>query len=104
MPFIKCSRCRCMRQEEDYEIYKGIRRKSCLKYKITNKKQKEKTNTTKDNDLTHYIRHQKLFKKINNQVLERVSKSVHVYNMKYIFVDIHDCLIHSDEDFSYTNY
>ena len=103
MPF-ECSCCRCMRQEEDYEVYKGIRRKSCLKCKITNKKQKLKTNATKDYDLTHNIRHQKLFKKTNTQILERAAKPVHIYKMQYLLVDIRDCLIYSDKDFTFTNY
>ena len=104
MSFIKCSRCKCMRDVVDYEIYKGIRRKSCLKCKITNKEQKDKTNTTKDNDLTRYIRHQKLFKKLNNEFLERTGKSIHMYQMKYASMDIRDQLIHSDKDFSHINY
>ena len=112
MPFIKCPRCRCMRDETEYDVYKGTRRKTCLKCKEITKKQREKSKKTeqvtneepKDNDLTNYIRHQKVFKKLNNEFLERAGKPVHMYKMKYAFVDIHDCRIHSDKDFSYTNY
>ena len=86
MSFIKCPRCKCTRDIGDFEIYKGIRRKSCLKCKANNAKYK--TNTTKDNDLTCYIRHQKAFKKLNNQFLERAAKPVHIYKMKNIFIDI----------------
>ena len=104
MSFIKCPRCKCMRDIEDFEIYKGIRRKSCLKCKTNNAKYKtNEPNKTKDNDLTSYIRHQKVFRKLNKEFLERVGKSVHMYEMKYVFVDIRDCLIHSDKDFTYTN-
>ena len=101
MSFIKCPRCKCMRDIEDFEIYKGIRRKSCLKCKTNNAKYK--TNTTKDNDLTNYIRHQRLFRKLNNEFLERAAKPVHIYKMKHVFVDIRDHRIFSDKDFSYTN-
>ena len=105
MSFIKCPRCKCMRDIEDFEIYKGIRRKSCLKCKENNAKYKtNEPNKTKDNDLTNYIRHQKVFRKLNNEFLERAGKAVHIYQMKYAFVDIRDCLIHSDKDFTHTNY
>ena len=111
MSFIKCPRCRCMRDETEYDVYKGTRRKTCLKCKEITKKQREKSKKTeqvineepKDNDLTLYIRHQKVFRKINNEFLERAGKAVHMYNMKHIFVDIRDCLIHSDKEFSHTN-
>ena len=105
MSFIKCPRCKCMRDIEDFEIYKGIRRKSCLKCKTNNAKYKtNEPKEPKDNDLTNYIRHQRLFRRLNNEFLERAGKAVHMYNMKHIFVDIRDCLIHSDKDFSYRNF
>ena len=102
MSFIKCPRCKCLCSKEDFEIYKGIRRKSCLKCKANNAKYK--TNTTKDNDLTQFIRHQRLFRKLNNEFLERSGKPVHMYKMKYAFVDIRDHRIYSDKEFSHTNY
>ena len=102
MSFIKCPRCKCMRDIVDFEIYKGIRRKSCLKCKANNAKYK--TNTTKDNDLTQFIRHQRLFRKLNNEFLQRSAKPVHIYQMKHVFVDIRDHRIYSDKEFSHTNY
>ncbi len=113
MSFIKCPRCKCMRDIEDFEIYKGIRRKSCLKCKANNAKYKtnepNKPNEPNEpnepnDDPSRYIRHQRLYKKLNNEFLERAGKSVHIYNMRHILVDIRDCLIHSDKEFSHTNY
>ena len=101
MSFIKCPRCKCMRDIEDFEIYKGIRRKSCLKCKANNAKYK--SNTPKNDDPTQFIRHQRLFRKINKEFLQQKAKQVHIIHMKHIFVDIRDCLIHSDKDFSFTN-
>ena len=113
MPFIKCPRCRCMRDETEYDVYKGTRRKTCLKCKEITKKQREKAKkneqvttveTNNDKDPTRYITHQKVFRKLNNEFLERAGKSVHIYEMKYAFVDIRDHRIHSDKDFNFTNY
>ncbi len=114
MSFVKCPRCKCIRDETEYDVYKGTRRKTCLKCKEITKKQREKVKKTeqvanepkepKDNDLTNYIRHQRLFRRLNNEFLERAGKSVHIYNMRHILVDIRDCLIHSDKEFSHTNY
>ena len=103
-PMKKCSGCCCLRIEDDY-IYGNKINKSCVKCRGKRKRNREpKTNTTKDNDLTRHIRHQRLFRRLNVEFLERAAKPVHMYKMKYAFVDIHDCLIHSDKDFSHTNY
>ena len=110
MSFIKCPRCRCMRNETEYDVYKGTRRKTCHKCKEITKKQREKTKKTEQitneepNYLTQFIRHQRLFKKLNNEFLERAGKPVHIYKMKHVFVDIRDHRIHSDKEFSHTNY
>ena len=40
--YIKCSGCKCLRGEDEYEIYKGTRRKSCLKCKEKREKNKDK--------------------------------------------------------------
>lgn len=40
--YIKCSGCRCLRSEDEYEIYKGTRRKSCLICKENREKNKDK--------------------------------------------------------------
>ena len=101
MSFIKCPRCKCLCSKEDFEIYKGIRRKSCLKCKANNAKYK--TNTTKNDDPTRYILHQRLFRRLNIEILEREGKAVHMYKMKHAFVDIRDCRIYSDKEFSHTN-
>ncbi len=112
MPFIKCPRCRCMRDETEYDVYKGIRRKTCLKCKEITKKQREKANkkepniiqeTTDDNPMK-FIRHQQFFKKLNVEFIQRAAKPRHIYNMKHAFVDIRDHRIYSDRDFSFTNY
>ena len=100
----KCFGCRCLRIEEEF-IYGNKINKSCIKCRNKRKRFREpKIQEPKDNDLTNYIRHQRLFRKLNNEFLERAGKAVHMYNMKYAFVDIRDCRIHSDKDFSYTNY
>ena len=106
----KCPKCRCWRSNEDF-IKKDKVLKTCDKCRENNMKNKEKNKCEpkdneepKDNDPTKFIRHQRLFRKLNNEFLERAGKAVHIYQMKYAFVDIHDCRIHSDKDFSYTNY
>ena len=104
----KCLGCRCLRLEDEF-IYGNKINKSCLKCRDKRKRNREpKTEQVineepKDNDLIRYIRHQKIFKKINNEFLQQKAKQVHRNNMKYIFVDIRDCRIYSDKDFSYTN-
>ncbi len=105
----KCLGCRCLRDEDEF-VYGNKINKSCLKCRDKRKKNREpKTNTIKpneepkDNDLIRYIRHQRLFRKINKEFLQQKAKQVHMINMKYVFVDIRDCLIHSDKDFTYTN-
>ena len=105
----KCLGCRCIRLEDEF-IYGNKINKSCLKCRDKRKKNREpKTNTIKpneepkDNEPIRYIRHQRLFRKINKEFLQQKAKQVHIIHMKYIFVDIRDCLIHSDKDFTYTN-
>ena len=102
----KCPKCRCWRKNE-YFIKKDKVLKTCDKCRENNMKNRDKKkepNKPKDNDPTSYIRHQRLFRRLNNEFLERAGKSVHIYKMKYAFVDIRDCLIHSDKDFTHTNY
>lgn len=103
----KCPRCRCWRSNEEFSKKNKVL-KTCVKCRENSKKDREpKTEELKNNeelnDPTCYIRHQRLFRKLNNEFLERAGKSVHMYEMKYAFVDIRDCLIHSDKDFTYTN-
>ncbi len=106
----KCPRCRCWRSNEEFSKKNKVL-KTCVKCRENSKKDKEpktntnnETNKTQNNDPTRYITHQKVFKKLNNEFLERAGKAVHMYNMKYAFVDIRDCRIHSDKEFSHTNY
>ena len=103
----KCFGCRCIREEEEF-IYGDKINKTCVKCRDKRKKNREpksnKTNTTKNDDLTRYIRHQKFFRKINNEFLDRAAKPRHMYQMRRVFVDIRDCLIYSDKDFTRTNY
>ncbi len=103
----KCPKCRCWRKNEDF-IKKNKVLKTCDKCRENNMKNKDKNkcepNEPKNDDPTRFIRHQKIFKKINNEFLEKKAKQVHKYHTKYIFVDIIDHRIHSDKEFSHTNY
>lgn len=40
--YIKCSGCNCLRAEDEYEVYKGTRRKNCLKCKEKRAKKRVK--------------------------------------------------------------
>ena len=105
----KCPKCRCWRNNKDF-IKKDKVLKTCDKCREFSKKTADKlkceqvTNEEhKNDDPTQFIRHQRLLTKINIEFLEKACKKVHKYNMKYAFVDIRDCLIYSDKEFSYTN-
>ena len=103
----KCPKCRCWRKNEDF-IKKDKVLKTCDKCRENNMKNKEKNkcepkDNEEPNDPTRYIRHQRLFRKINKEFLQQKAKQVHIIHMKHIFVDIRDCRIYSDKDFSYTN-
>ena len=88
----KCLGCRCLRVEDEF-IYGNKINKSCIKCRDKRKRNREpKTNTTKDNGLTRYIRHQRLFRRLNIEFLERAAKPVHIYKMKNIFIDIRNRL------------
>ena len=100
----KCLGCRCIRLEDEF-IYGNKINKSCLKCRDKRKRFREpKIQEPKDNDPIRYIRHQRLFKKLHIEFLEKVYKKVHIYNMRHILVDVRDCLIYSDKDFSYRNF
>jgi hypothetical protein len=111
-----------MRLEDDF-VYGNKINKSCIKCRDKRKKNRDKKKGEKPkepkeepkmepkeepkeepNDPTNFIRHQLFFKRLNIEFLERAAKPVHVYQMKHVFIDIRDCLIHSDKDFSFTNY
>ena len=105
----KCLGCRCIRLEDEF-IYGNKINKSCLKCRDKRKRNREpKTEQVineepNDNEPIRYIRHQRLFKKLHIEFLDKVSKKDHIYNMRHILVDVRDCLIYSDKDFSYRNY
>jgi hypothetical protein len=89
-----------MRNIDDFEIYKGIRRKSCLickannaKYKTNtiNKKEAKEHNIiqeTTDDNLMQFIRHQRYYKKILVEYKIAVGHSVHKYNFKDVLSEI----------------
>ena len=110
----KCTGCSCMRLEDDF-IYGNKINKSCIKCREKRKRNRDKKKGPKmepkeepkeepKNDLTSYIRHQRYYRKINIEFLERAAKPVHIYKMKHAFVDIRDHRIYSDKEFSFTNY
>ncbi len=106
----KCPKCRCWRKNEDF-IKKNKVLKTCDKCRENNMKNKDKNKCEhndneepNDNEPIRYIRYQRLFKKINNEFLEKKAKQVHKYHTKYVFVDIRDHRIYSDKEFSFTNY
>ena len=106
-PKTKCPKCRCWRNNEDY-IKKNKVLKTCENCRENGKKSREPKNeepkNEEPNDPTSYIRHQRLFRKLNNEFLQRSAKPVHIYKMKHVFVDIRDHRIYSDKEFSNTNY
>ena len=100
----KCFGCRCLRIEEEF-VYGNKINKSCIKCRNKRKRFREpKIQEPNDDDTIRYIRHQRLFKKLHIEFLDKASKKVHIYNMRHILVDVRDCLIYSDKDFSYRNY
>ncbi len=100
----KCLGCRCLRLEDEF-IYGNKINKSCLKCRDKRKRFREpKIQEPTDDDPIRYIRYQRLFKKLHIEFLEKANKKVHIYNMRHILVDVRDCLIYSDKDFSYRNF
>ena len=99
----KCLGCRCLRLEDEF-IYGNKINKSCLKCKNKRKRFRVPKIQEPNDPITRYIIHQRLFKKLHNEFLEKACKKVHIHNMRHILVDVRDCLIYSDKDFSYRNY
>jgi len=99
----KCFGCRCLRIEDEF-IYGNKINKSCLKCKNKRKRFRVPKIQEPNDPITRYIIHQRLFKKLHNEFLEKACKKVHKYNMRHILVDVRDCLIYSDKDFTHTNY
>ena len=98
----KCFGCRCLRIEEEF-IYGNKINKSCIKCRNKRKRFREPKIQEPD-DPIRYIRYQRLFKKLHIEFLEKAYKKVHKYHMTYVFIDVRDCLIYSDKDFSYRNF
>ena len=44
--YLKCNGCKCLRAEDEYEMYKGTRRKTCLKCKANRAKYQEASKCT----------------------------------------------------------
>jgi len=99
----KCLGCRCLRLEDEF-IYGNKINKSCLKCKNKRKRFRVPKIQEPNDPIIRYIIHQRLFKKLHNEFLEKACKKVHIHNMRHILVDVRDCLIYSDKDFSYRNY
>ena len=89
----KCSKCKSL-HDKNHFIYNNKVYKICIKCK---NKRNSKKDIIEPNPLEQFIRHQKLFKKINNQFMSYAYESVHIYDMRYALVDIRDCLSISNE-------
>ena len=86
---VKCPRCRCWREKKEYLKNNKIL-KTCNKCRENSKKSnepKEKPNEPK-NDPTSYIRHQKIYRKLNIEFMDRAARPVHVYNFKAVLSEI----------------
>ena len=54
--------------------------------------------------LTQYIRHQKLYRNLLGEFKDKSAYPVHIYNSKFIFLDIRDIYSPSnDKEISYVN-
>ena len=85
---IKCKSCSCMRTIDQY-TYSNKINKSCVKCRDKRNKNRQKPNEPNEPN-EQFIRHHKLFKKLNFEFLYRAAKPVHIYNMRTIFTDIRD--------------
>ena len=101
----KCRSCGDMRIPSQF-VYSNKVNKSCIKcrdkrqrYRIKKPLEKPLYNEAPfDEPLDiKFIRHQKLFKKLNSQFMSYAYESVHIYDMRYALVDIRDCLSISNE-------
>ena len=90
----KCSKCQCLYDHIDF-FDNGKIYKTCNKCR--NKRKKKQNPVEEPNPLQQFIRHQKKFKKLNQQFLDRAAESVHMYNMRTIFTDIRDLWCPSSE-------
>ena len=72
--YIKCSGCYCLRGEDEYEIYKGIRRKTCLKCKEKRKKAKEHQKKYRENNREQIAEYQKKYLQNNREKLNEYRK------------------------------
>ena len=90
----KCSNCKCLYDNANF-TYNNKTYKTCNKCR--NKRKKKAKPVDEPNPLEQFIRHQKKFKKLNQQFLDRAAKPVHMYNMRTIFTDIRDMWCPSSE-------
>ena len=111
---MKCSRCQCERNVEDFALLKnGKTKKTCNKCS----KKKDITSDFSNlriaddfaekeevSDVMTFIRHQRKYNKLLTEFKDRASLPVHVYNSKNLFVDIRDRWNpHEDKDNSFYN-
>jgi hypothetical protein len=104
----KCSSCKCLYDNADF-TYNNKTYKTCNKCRNKRKKKQESKPIEEPksiekpkpieevNPFEQFIRHQKKFKKLNQQFLDRAAKPVHMYNMRTIFTDIRDLWCPSSE-------
>ena len=113
---MKCSKCKCNRNIEDFTILKnGKTKKTCNK--CIKKNIDEIADGFADlriadgfaekgevSDVMTFIRHQRKYNKLLTEFKDRASQPVHVYNTKNLFVDIRDRWNpHEDKDNSFCN-
>ena len=97
----RCSNCKSLQKIDDFVLLKnGKTKKTCLRCSM-------KKRICYDNHtdfLTQYIRHQKLYRNLLNEFKEKSAYPVHIYNSKFIFLDIRDIYSPSnDKEISYVN-
>ena len=82
--YIKCSGCRCLRAEEEYEMYKGTRRKSCLKCKANRIKYQEKSKEYRDGRKDKKSEMDKKYRENNLEKKKEYIKEYYENNKEYI--------------------
>ena len=82
--YIKCSGCRCLRAEDEYEIYKGTRRKSCLKCKANRIKYQEKSKIYRDGRKDKKREMDKKYRENNLEKKKEYLKEYRENNKEYI--------------------
>jgi hypothetical protein len=103
--YIKCNGCKCKRHISEYEIYKGVMRKSCIMCKTNRQKLKQRSECiltktenkveTEPNMNYYLLLHNRKWSKFNREFEERSAFPRHKYEMRHVFVDIRDCLTYN---------